>query len=296
MRLSVSPCSWLLVGLIAGLPLACENHPPAPPPAPQVILSPKDSPVSYQVLKDELNNGTVEFHVLAAGNVKHDDMDKLLVFLYRHLMTRHEDPPSGAAGYVYGTLEAFKTPPRTPLGSFIKHPSDLGATYENKVPFEFWQEIERALGERHDQGWKLAMKVERDDAKKSLKLLVPYTEPGIDRWADKLSFNQAIQVFTDLAQALFNNVRELSTLTFSGVWKDKEILHVELTRDDFSALKLNELDDRIGQHHGRAFLELAGGKGSDDKVAKGIATRVAKEYRAMLTQLKGKATVASVLK
>lgn len=297
MRLLPSPARLPLASCLALFTLACDAPRPEGPPTPTAeTVSPRDAPTPYKVLRDELVNGTVEYHLLVAPGIKHDDMDKLLVYIYRHVMTRREDPPAGVAGYVYTSPAAYQTPPRSPLGSAIKRPNDLGATYENKVPFEFWQEVERALGPRRDVGWKLAMKVERDDAKKSLRLVVPYTEPGIDRWVDKLSFNQAVQTFTDLAQSLFGNVRELDTLAFSGLWKDKEVVHVELTRSDFLALKLNEIDDRIGQHHGRAFLELASGRGSDEKVAKANAARIAKEYRAMLTQLKGKATVASVLK
>lgn len=277
--------------LLAGCP---EN---APPPSSNVDTeSPKDSPVAYKVLKDETVNNSVEYHVLIADGTKHDDVQKLLEYLYRRTMTRREDAPAATAGYVYTTEVAYTTPPRTPVATVIKKGSDNGPTFDNKVPLEFWQEVEQALGPRRDAKFKLAMKVERDDANKTVAITQPYTEAGEDKWAATLSFNQAMQTFTDTAQALFEKVPDLKAMTFTGLWNDKEVVKIALARADYNALKLNEIDERIGQHHGTAFLKLATGKGTDQSVSKETAAASAKEYRAMLAQLKGKATVAATLK
>src|SRR5438552_2032251 len=124
--------------LLAGCP---EN---APPPASNVdVESPKDSPVAYKVLKDETVNNAVDYHVLVADGTKHDDVQKLLEYLYRRTMTRREDPPAATSCYVYTTEAAYATPPRTPVATVIKKGSDNGPTFENKVPLEFWQEVEQ---------------------------------------------------------------------------------------------------------------------------------------------------------
>jgi hypothetical protein len=278
--------------------LLLAGCPETPPPVQNTVEteSSADSPVKYKVLKDETVNNSVEFHVLVADGTKHDDVGKLLEYLYRHTMTRKEDQPAATACYVYTTEAAFQTPPRTPVATIIRKSGELGPTTENKVPFEFWQEVKMALEPRRDEKWKLSVKVERDDAQKTVAITTPYTEPGEDKWAKELSFNQALQTFTDTAQALFEKVPDLRSMTYTGVWNDKEVVKIALSRADYSALKLNEIDDRIGQHHGRAFLELATGKGTDKSVAKENANLIAKEYRAMLAQLKGRATVASTLK
>src|SRR5258708_28777631 len=96
--------------------------------------SPKDSPTPYKVLKDETVNNAVEYHVLIADGTKHDDVQKLLEFLYRHTMTRKDDPPAATGGYVYTTEAAFATPPRTPVASVVKKGSDAGPAFDNKVP------------------------------------------------------------------------------------------------------------------------------------------------------------------
>lgn len=295
--------SWLVVLAIAiG---ACEEKRPPAPEAPTTKSAPADAPVPYQVLKDELNNGTNELHVLVASTIRHDETQKLLEFLYRHVMTRHEDPPAGMAGYIYTSEAAFRTPPATPIGTVLKRPSDLGPRFDNKLPLEFSQEIDQALSRRADtdKGWKHALKVARNDEARSVSLTVPYTELGKDEWAQTLSFNQALQTFCDLAMALFDNVHELRALTFSGIWKDREVVHIALTRAEYQALKLNELEERIGAHHGSVFIEMGAGKSSQlsPEQANRAASRqaadvIAKEYRGMLAQLKGRATVSSSLK
>ena len=295
--------SWLVLLAIASG--ACEEkHPPAQE-APTVKSAPADAPIPYQVLKDELNNGMNELHVLVAPTIRRDETQKLLEFLYRHTMNRPEDPPAGMAGYVYTSEAAFRTPPPTPIGTVLKRPSDLGPTFDNKLPLEFSQEIEQALARRADtdKGWKHALRVARNEEARSVSLTVPYTELGKDEWAQTLSFNQALQTFCDLAMSLFDNVNELRAMTFSGIWKDREVVHIVLTRSDYQALKLNELEDRIAAHHGSVLLEMEAGKSAqlppeqaNRVAARQAATVIAKEYRGLLAQLKGRATVSSTLR
>jgi hypothetical protein len=294
---------WLaLLAIALG---ACEEKQAPVQAAPTAKGSPADAPIPYQVLKDELNNGTTEFHVLVAPTIRHDETQKLLEFMYRHVMTRNEDPPPGMMGYIYSSEAAFRTPPRTPIGTVSKRPSDLGPTFDNKLPLEFSQEIDQALSRRAapDKGWKHALQVARNDDARTVSLTVPYTELGKDEWAPMLSFNQALQTFFDLAMALFDNVHELRAMTFSGVWKDREVVHVALTRADYQALKLNELEDRIGAHHGSVFIEMAAGKSSqlspeeaNRAAGRQSAAVITKEYRAILAQLKGRATVSPALR
>lgn len=259
--------------------------------------SPKDAPIQYRVLSDETNKqaNTAEQHVLLSSQPKHDDLDGLLKYLYRHLMTRQEPKPAGVAAYVYSDEAQYKTPPRSPVGSVVQKPGDVGPTFENKVPLEFWQQVDQALP-HSDKGWKLAKKIDRDDANKTLSITQPYTEPGKDEWAEQLSFNQAMVVFTDTAKELFEKVPELRAMTFIGTWKDKDVVKVSLDRTQYGAINIPDIEEQIGQLHGRAFLELATNRGSDAKISKANAQRMAAIYKKMLGQLKGHAWVSPTLK
>ena len=281
---------------------ACDEQKAAAPSGAETASLP-DSPTPYKVLSDTMTNGTVDFHILVAEGTKHDEVQKLLEYLYRHLTTRHEDPPAGMGGFVYNAEAAYATPPRTPIGSIVKKPSDLAPTFTNIVPLEFSQEVEQALGDRGDKAWKLKLEVARDDATHTVSLTVPYTDMGKDQWAETLSFNQAMQEFTDLAQQLFGKVAELRALNYDGKWKGESVLKIAITRADYNALKLAEIDERIGAHHGRIFLQAQLGKEAqmspekaNASLSKQNAAIIGKEYRSLISQLKGKATVAASLK
>jgi quinol monooxygenase YgiN len=284
--------SWVVVGCTNPL-----DKPTAQGAAQAETSSPPGSPLAYRVLAEEINKqaNTVEYHALVATQPKHDEADALLKFLYKHLMTRTEDHPAGVAAYVYSDEAQYKTPPRSPIGSVVLKPGDVGPTFENKVPLEFWQQIDQAVSHT-DKGWKLEKKIERNDPGKALTITQPYTEPGEDRWADKLSFNQAMVVFTDATKELFEKVPELRGMTFIGRWKDQDVVKISLTRPQYQAVNLADLEEQIGQLHGRAFLELSTGKGTDASVAKGNAQRMAGLYKKMLGQLKGQTWVSPTLK
>lgn len=288
-----------VVALSSGVVACSSSTEPAPPsgPTPETT-SPKDSPMPYKVLEDNVDKkaNTVEYHVLLPAQPKHDDADKLTKYLYRHLMTRNDDEkPAGLAAYVYSDESQYKTPPRSPIASVVQKPGDIGPTFENKVPLEFWQSVDQALN-HSDKGWKLEKKVQRDDANKTLTLTVPFTEPGEDRYADKLSFNQAMVEFVDVTRALFDKVPELHAMTFIGRWKDQDVVKISLDREQYQQLKLDDLEEQIGQIHGRAFLELATNRGSDASVSKANGQRMAALYKKMLGQLKGHAWVSPTLK
>ena len=296
MRRALVPAFFVAASLVAACsnPLDATNN--QAPKGPETS-SPAGSPLPYRVLADDVNKqaNSVEYHVLVAGPPKHDDADALLKFLYKHLMMRYEDKPAAVAGYVYSDEAQYKTPPRSPIASVVLKSGDVGPTFENKVPLEFWQQIDQALP-HSDKGWKLEKKIERDDANKSLTITMPYTEPGEDRWADKLSFNQALVVFTDTTKELFEKVPELRAMTFVGRWKDQDVVKIALDRAQYQAVNLADLEEQIGQLHGRAFLELSTGKGTDASVAKANAQRMAAIYKKMLGQLKGHAWVSPTLK
>src|SRR5262245_19098018 len=92
---------------------ACpDTTQPAQPTGPVAeTVSPKDSPMPYKVLADQVNTAanTVEYHVLVQDQSKHDDVEQLLKFLYRHLMTRREPLPASLEADAYSNEAQYKT-------------------------------------------------------------------------------------------------------------------------------------------------------------------------------------------
>ena len=85
-------------------------------------------------------------------------------------------------------------------------------------------------------------------------------------------------------------------MTFVGRWKDQDVVKIALDRAQYQAINLGDIEEQIGQLHGRAFLELATNHGSEKSVEKGNTQRMAAIYKKMLGQLKGHAWVSPTLK
>jgi hypothetical protein len=138
-----------------GLGLAACNETPAPTvptgPVPDTV-SPKESPMQYKVLSDVVNTqaNTVEYHVLVADQPKHDDVEQLLKFLYRHLMTRREPTPGSMEADVYSNEAQYKTPPRSPIASVTQKSGELGLRQQGAA--RVLAAGERGAGAGHRQG------------------------------------------------------------------------------------------------------------------------------------------------
>jgi hypothetical protein len=292
--------SILSAGLCLGL-AGCpsDDKPQATGPQPDTAC-PKELGPRCKILKDETDKLSVEYHVLVAPETKHDEAQKYLQTLYRHLMTRRDSTPTNLAGYLYTNEAQFTTPPLSPVGTVLQKSGDKSPTFENKIAKELWQQVEEVLklSERTDRKLKLKRKLEysADSASGKVTLTLPFTEGNSDEWSKELSFAQVMGFFTQMAMDLFNNVPDLKVLVFQAQWKDQTVANIECSNADFQALKLRDIEERVGQLGGRAWLELTGGQVSEAASERRLQARRAAEYRKITDHLKGKATVSPLLK
>ena len=279
----------------------CPEKEAAAPSGPQADTScPKDFPTSCKVLKDSTDpkSNSVEYHVLLPADTKHDAARKLLESLYRHLVQRRDSEPAALAGYLYTNEAQFSSPPPSPVASVVKNAEAKIPVFDNKIPLELWQQVEDALelSKRADRKLKRQLTYRATESEGQVTVTVPFTESGKEDWAPALSFNQVMNQFTDVTLALFSRAPDLKQLHFIGQWQDKEVARIELSRADFNALQLRDVEERIGSLHGRAFQELALQKGSDESVSRSLNARAGAEYRKILAQLKGKSVISAQLK
>jgi len=262
---------------------------------------PKELGTKCKVLKDETEKLTVEYHVLVAAETKHEEAEKYLQAIYRHLMTRRDATPTQISGFLYTNEAQFNTPPLSPVGSVVQKPSDKAPTFENKIAKELWQQVEEALkiaerADRKNKQLKRRLEYVAEADKGKVAITMPFTEGNNDEWAKELSFNQVMGFFSQFAMDLFNNIPDLKVFVFAAQWKDQTVANIECSRADFGALHLRDIEERIGQIGGRAYLELTEGKTSDAAAEKRLAARKAAEYRKITTFLKGKAIISAQLK
>jgi hypothetical protein len=216
-------------------------------------------------------------------------------------MTRRDSEPNNLAGYLYTNEAQFTTPPLSPVGIVTKKPGDKTPTFDNKIAKELFQQVEEAikLSERADRkpGVKLKRRLEyaADATKGKVTITLPFTDGVGDDWAKELSFAQVMGFFTQFAMDLFNNVPDLKVFTFVAQWKDQTVASIECTNADFQAMRLREIEERVGQLGGKAWLELTGGTTSEASAEKRLQSRRAAEYRKITAYLKDKAVVSKTL-
>lgn len=290
----------MALAVLAGCPTRQPELPASPPPD---TSCPKELPASCKVLRDETNTSqnSVEYHVLVPSDTKHDAAQKMLEALYRHVMTRRDSEPASMAAYLYTSETQFTTPPPSPVAAVTKKPGQLAPSFENKIPKELWQQVEEALNlaQRFDR------KFQRADRKLSyvvepaagrVTVTLPFTEAGTEEWAQNVSFLQVMNHFTEVATALFEQVGDLKQLVFVATWRGEEVARIDITRGDYQRLGLRDVEEKIGSLHGRAFLELATGRGTDASVSRAHNQRVAAEYRKILAPLRGQVYLSPRLK
>ena len=293
------------LGVLLSLPLlgGCPQQAEQPSGPKPDEACPKDMPAGCKILKDETDSSknSVEYHALVPADTKHDAAQKMLEGLYRHLMTRRDGEPAALAAYLYTSEAQFTTPPPSPVAAVVKKSGELAPSFDNKIPMELWQQVEQALGipKRFDRKFqkadrKLAYTAEPSHSKVTVTL--PFTEGGTEEWAQAVSFLQVMNHFTEVATPLFEQIVDLKQLVFVATWKGEEVARIDITRADYQRLDLRGVEEKIGSLHGRAFLELATGRGSDASVTKAHNQRAGAEYRRIISQIKGQAYISPQLK
>ncbi len=301
-RLTSGLASAALWGLLGGalLVTGCPSDDKQQATGPKADTTcPKELGTKCKVLKDEWDPAklVVEYHVLVPAETKHDEAQKYLEALYRHLMTRRDAAPTQLSAYLYTNEAQFTTPPLSPVGTVLQKPSDKAPTFENKIALELWQQVEEAIHikDRADRKLKRKLEYVAEGDKGKVLITLPFTESNADEWAKELSFAQVMAHFTEFSLQLFNNIPELNQFVYVARWNDKEVAHVEISKADFQRLRIRDVEERIGQQAGRTFVELAEGKGSEASVEKAHQRRRAAEYKKILDQIKGQAVIASEL-
>lgn len=297
-RCRLSALSFSVVWL-AACPVE-PQQPQATGPVPDTVC-PKGMPAECKVLRDDFDEKKLvaKYHVLVAKGTKHDDADAQLKALYRHLMMRRDVSPTQLGAYLYTDQAQFSTPPESPVGSVVQNPGDKSPTFDNKIPLELWQQVERAikLSGRADRKLKRKLEYTAEPDKGLVTIVIPFTAGQSEDWAEQVDYSQVAAYFSEFSQQLFNNIADLKMFLFRARWKDQEVAFIELSRADYDRINLAQVEQRIGQMAGRTFLELTMGKGgSEATVEKAHNRRRATEYKKAIDQIKGKVFVSPLLK
>lgn len=239
---------------------------------------------------------------------KRDQVFPILHALYRHAMTRTAFEPIQFVANVYGSESAARAGGETGLlARMVREQSDLAPKCENKVPYDFSEEVARAFNastgrpEEEDAndtchlaekkvvahvGDKFAHKpsYKVDPARSAVELTYPYLEMGKDEYVKDLKFNAAMRDWVEQSQSFFGKVDGLKELTFIGLQNDQPVVKITVTRQQFQS-QLASLQEEIAAHSAVTFASLGMHKKNDKSAAKEQNTFQSKTYKSALGAL-----------
>jgi hypothetical protein len=242
--------------------------------------------------------------------LKRDQVYPVLHTLYRHAMTRTTFEPIHFVANLYASESAAKAGGDGSLvGRIVREQSDRGPKCENKIPYDFSEQVTRAFNASVGRGSedaedsndscrlsekKVAARVDDkfthkpsykvDPARAAVEVTYPYLEMGKDEYVKDLRFNSAMRDWIDHAQAFFGKVDGLKELTFVGIQNDQPVVKITVTREQFNS-QLASLQEEIAAHSAVTFASL-GMRTTDDKgAAKEQSTFQSKTYKSALAAL-----------
>lgn len=276
----------------------------------------------FVVVADEVSGPSdgqkVMMKVGLAQPAKRDAIYPVLHTLYRHAMTRTAFEPIHFEAAVYPD-EASARAGGAPLALVKRAQSDVAPRCDNKVPFDFAEQVERAfaastgravpedsndschLGERKvpkrvDDGFARKPSYKVDVARKAAEVTSPYVEMGKDEYVKELRYNAAMNDWSEYMTSMFARVPELKELTYIGVHQDEPVARITATREQYQST-LAGLQENIASHAAVTFANLGMGKKDDKAAMKDQEAFKSNTYKTALTALpKGQVSLSPKLK
>lgn len=240
--------------------------------------------------------------------LKRDQVYPVLHTLYRHAMTRTAFEPIQFVANVYGSEAAARAGGDGGIvARVVREQSDLGPRCENKITYDFGEQVARAFaasvgrGETEDSNdscrlteKKVVARVDDnfthkpsfkvDPARGAVELTYPYLELGKDEYIADLKFTSAMRDWNEQLQSFFGKVDGLKELTFIGVHGDQPVLKITVTREQFER-GLANLQEEIASHSAVTFASLGMRTTNDKGAAKEQIAFHSKTYKSALSTL-----------
>jgi len=307
---------WMTRG--RGLPLAlvaiaaCSTE-KAPPPKscceqPKIPAGVTPFVVVAEEVSGPSDGEKVIMRVGVSQPIKRDQVYPVLHTLYRHAMKRNAFEPIHFVANLYPSETAARTGGDQGIAASIaREQSDAGPKCENKIPYDFGEQVARTFaasigrGETEDSNdscrlneKKVVARVDEkfthkpsykvDPARHAVEITYPYLEAGKDDYVKELKFNSAMRDWIESFQSFFGKVDELKELTFIGVQNDQPVVKITATRQQFDS-SLANLQESVAAHSAVTFASL-GMRTTDDKGAeKEQRTFQSKTYKTALASL-----------
>jgi hypothetical protein len=318
-----SRSSCRLVGLLLLLSSACNTEtPPAAKPCCEQPEIPAGVP-AFTIVADESTGPSDGQKVIlraALGKpVKRDEIYPVLHTLYRHAMKRGPFEPIQFAAEVYPSEAAAKSGADGQMLARIgREQSQVGPTCDNRVGYDFTEQVDRAfaasLGQapeekmedtcrldppkkkpRFDDEFQHKPSYKLDAEGKSVEVTYPYLEMGKDEYVPTLKFTSALNYWIEFVTSLFRKVPDLKSVSFVGLYDEAPVLRITLSRQQFDG-GFAGLQETIAAHAAVTFQALGTGRATDKSAEKEQESYKLKTYKDALEDLpKSQITIAPAL-
>jgi hypothetical protein len=266
----------------------------------------------FVVVADEVSGPSdgqkVIIRVGLSQPIKRDQVFPVLHTLYRHAMTRTAFEPIQFVANLYASESGARTGGESGLmARIVREQSDLAPKCENKIPYDFGEEVTRAFNATagrpeeedandtcHLADKKVVARVDdkfthkptykADPSRSAVEISYPFLELGKDEYVKDLKFNSVMRDWIEHAQSFFGKVEGLKELTFVGLQNDQPVVKITVTRQQFQS-QLASLQEEIAAHSAVTFASLGLHTTNDKGAAKEQSTFQSKTYKSALAAL-----------
>jgi hypothetical protein len=256
-------------------------------------LNPPVGVGKVKIVHDEsLNLPEGEIHVKAVvePEVDRDELDRLMNSFYRQVKDRRGFLGDGKPHKI--DLRFYTSEPAAVAGGedWLSHVTGSATAKEpeivnkQKAPLLKWARA--ALGKMPEYSGALQPQMLADPTTMSIELSIPFvSDDGSGKYVDQLTYVKAITEWVSYTRTLFEKLLDLRKLTFIGKHQDKPVMKIWLTRDQYTALDLQQVEESLGAFQGQ-FLELIMSKAISEKAVEAkVRAQRHKVYRETLARL-----------
>jgi hypothetical protein len=303
--------SALAIGAMLLVPACTKTEGPKP-----CCEQPEIPPgvAKFKIVSDQVSGPGDGLKVVVRAGLtqptKRDQIYAPLKILYAYLMKRSPLEPIHVEAWLYANeSDAKDGNDARAVARVIREQSDQAPRCENKVKYDFPEQVQRAYiwstqGERelqedlndtchiaekkkvarYDEKFANKTTYTFDPATAAVEITYPYLEMGKDEFVAELRLNSALATWAEFMTSMFSKVEGLKEFSFNGVWKDESAVKIRVTRAEFDNI-LSRLQEQIASHAAFTFQVIGMGKKSSEAAEKEQEQFKAKSYKAALDKL-----------
>lgn len=289
--------------------VGCTTPLPEAPAARRLYFEPLLPPVGIgaTMVRDESElrpeGGVISVALAVESDLDQGELQRLLEALWRQVEARRGfgAPDRGASRIelrCYASAEAARRGGDDWLGRAAREGLRGAPTFANRQVLPLLRLATEALGRQPQYSGVLRPELLADPEARSVEVSLPFVrDDGSGAAVERVSFERATTTLTATLAALFGKVPQLAEVTFVGRHRGRVVLRVRVSREQYAALKLLEIEEQLGALRGQLIGALASGRLTDATAQGELALRRRERYQQALRRLPaGRVFIAPTLR